>query len=127
MRELEKPVERVEERKDDKWASMFKGSTARTNFAIRVTSIISYEDKMEDIEADLNDYFKSLLEKKGLRVCRLRLLKTRDNPPRFINKIILAFDSNESAAKALEIIDGATYNDAILEASWAEPNPPRRI
>ena len=56
----------------------------------------------------------------------MRLLKTKDNPPRFINKCILTFDTQENAAKALNAIDGATYNDAILEASWAEPSAPRR-
>ena len=121
---------------------MFKGQQARQGFAIRVTSIISYETDMAgkifvfitvwlslshvDIEEDLQNFFRHLLEKKGLRVNRLRLLKTKDNPPRFINKCILQFDSNESAAKALDLIDGSTYNDAILEASWAEPNNPNR-
>lgn len=79
-----------------------------------------------DIEEDLLNFFRSLLEKKGVRLNRVRLLKTRDNPPRFINKCILTFDSNENAAKALDTIDGATYNDAILEASWAEPSDPNR-
>lgn len=127
-REQERPVlgERVEEKKEDKWEARFKNAAVRTTYSVRVTSIISYEEKLEDIEADLQDYFKHLLEKHGTRFHRLRLLKTRDNPPRFINKCILTFDTNEAAAKALSAIDGATYNDAILEASWAEPSDPNK-
>jgi len=128
QRELEKPVEKVEEKKGgDKWSSMFTGAAARSNFAIRITNIISYEDRIEDIDADLQDYFRALLEKKaGIRLGRLKLIKSRDEPPRFLNKCILTFDTQENAAKALTAVDGATYNDAELEASWAEPNGPRR-
>lgn len=128
QRELEKPqAAKTEEVKGDKWSSMFSGAAARSNFAIRITNIISYEDKIEDIEADLQEYFRLLLEKKAnIRLGRVKLIKSRDEPPRFLNKCILTFDTQENAAKALTAVDGATYNDAELEASWAEPNGPRR-
>jgi hypothetical protein len=117
----------VEEKKDtDKWSSVFKSSAQRQAFAIRVTNIICYETNLTEIERDLQEYFKHLLEKKGLRISRFRILKTKDNPPRFLNKCIISFDNNENAAKALDVIDGAAYNDAYLEASWAEANDPKR-
>jgi hypothetical protein len=126
-RELVNPAPVVmEERKDDKWSSVFKSTANRQGFALRVTNIISYESNLSEIDRDLQDYFKHLLEKKGIRMGRFRLLKTKDNPPRFLNKCIITFDNNETAAKALDVIDGATYNDAYLEASWAENNDQRK-
>jgi len=125
-REITLP-EKVVDQKLDKWASAFGSAAARSNYAIRVTNIISYESRIEDIDDDLQQFFRAVLEKAGMRLGKLRLLKTKDNPPRFINKCILTFDTQELAAKALSTIDGATYNDAELEASWAEPSAPRRF
>mmetsp|Transcript_22844 Transcript_22844/g.19846 ORF Transcript_22844/g.19846 Transcript_22844/m.19846 type:complete len:107 (-) Transcript_22844:251-571(-) len=90
IRSLKKEEE--ETKSGDKWQKMFGGASTSQGYSLKISSIYLSETSMEDISNALEEFMKELFEGSDIRYHRLRLVKTRDRPPRFLNKCYLSFN-----------------------------------
>jgi len=107
----------------NKWDKMFVGRPLSSDYSIRVSNIMSYEKELKDTEIELNEFFDDMFVKLKIDCKKKKYLSNRESK-RFLGKAFFAFNKQEDATKALEVINGLTYNNCLLEADVAEPSNP---
>jgi len=120
----------TEEKKEtSKWSKMFGANVVvsttgrpRDEFSVKVTNITSVEKDFAEIEKELNEFFTQLFKKLDVECRRMKYLSNRESK-KFIGKAFFSFTKEKDAAKALEELNGFTYNYSLLEAEPADSNP----
>jgi len=115
----------TEEKKEatSKWTKAFGANVKgpRDDYSVKVSNITSVEKDFREIEKELNDFFSTFFKKLSVDCKRMKYLSSRDSK-KFIGKAFFSFNKKEDATKAMDELNGLTYNYSLLEAEPADSN-----